>query len=771
MIRPNNTLKERCLSAVEESISYGIWVCSADGKCLYASPMALKALGAAQPELTDNWLSYVHPEDAPVLFNDWRRWTSRGAGTLERMFRFRFTDQKWHWVMLRACPIRDEHGRVSCFGGLLLSAEKTREKEDGLRASEQRLRLMAETLPYGIWMADPEGRMLYLSPSFLGATGLTMEQAQGYGWLRAFATQEEASRTLDRFLQSVKAGEPYEALHFLRGVDGVQKLVLCRGQPVRNPEGQVVCWVGINLDRTESSREEENVRRSEERLRTLASTIPAIIWTADTEGRITYVNERYLQEMGVKLEEVLGEGWTGQVHPEDVRELLGAWRRAVEEQTPFQYEARFQTTEGHRWYLMRAHTCVDKAGNVLEWCGTSLDVHERHEAEVALQIAKDQAETDARAKAAFLLQMTESLRKALTSVSGFAKTLQDNPWSTSADQYVGHILKGSKSLSETLNSVLEFARLEGRVVQFRPSRVDLVAAARETVHLFQTQAIDKGISIGVESRQENVWVEADWTALSRVLFNVVSNAVKVTEMGNVILTVRPEGNGGAIEVQDTGPGITAAVRETLFSPVWREGHDRKKGSGLGLAIARQLVECMGGTIRVDSEPGAGAIFTIWLPARRGSRPVAPPRHLDFSEIKAEPAPAPKPVAEKPKPAFLFIGGDQDTCRSVEIVFQREANLTFADDTQVGLFFVGKDHYDAVFVDADPPKGSEAAEFIQLLRQEPNGAHLPAVALSSSSEIEDLERLQAAGFNDLLQKPLARDAVEALMQRLANPEVS
>ncbi len=248
--------------------------------------------------------------------------------------------------------------------------------------------------------------------------------------------------------------------------------------------------------------------------------------------------------------------------------------------------------------------------------GVLLDVTGQVEREAALRDARDRAQDAARAKSDFLANMSHEIRTPLTAIIGFAQILREETGNDYHD-LVGPIESGGVRLLETLNSVLDLARMEAGHHDLTLAPVDAAAEVHAVVGLLGGRAAEKGLALTASAEAGLPAVLADRPALSRILANLVSNAVKFTDAGRVLVSARTAGTSVEIRVSDSGSGMTPDFLEALYEPFRQEstGWGRKhEGTGLGLTITRQLVEGMGGTIAVESALGHGSTFTVSLPA-------------------------------------------------------------------------------------------------------------------------------------------------------------
>src|SRR5467141_3430047 len=259
-------------------------------------------------------------------------------------------------------------------------AERERAQE-ALRRSEDRLRLVIDTIPHQIWSGPPDGSLDFCNAQWLSYMGFSQEEVQGEGWQRMLHP-DDRERVLIAWVESVAQGTPYEQEERHRAADGQYRWFLSRGVPLRDSEGRIVRWYGTNTDI-------EDRKVAEDRLRLVIDTLPALAWSKLPDGSADFLNQRFREYTGLSVEEGLGWGWMRKAfHPEDRAEE--EWRAAFAAGHPFEKEARLRRADGaYRWFLHRAVPLRDPQGKVAKWYGTTTDIEDRKRAEEALQEAQD----------------------------------------------------------------------------------------------------------------------------------------------------------------------------------------------------------------------------------------------------------------------------------------------------------------------------------------------------------------------------------------------
>lgn len=245
------------------------------------------------------------------------------------------------------------------------------------------------------------------------------------------------------------------------------------------------------------------------------------------------------------------------------------------------------------------------------------DITERKQYERHLLEAKERAEEIARLKSTLLSNISHEIRTPLAGVIGFAEVLEeelDEPHR----ELAALIRDSGRRLLETLNTLLDLARIEAGAFVLTPEPFDAADEVRQSVRIFQRMIDDKGLRLELDLPDGPLPVYLDRNGFHRIVVNLVSNAVKFTDEGMIRVGLATEGDWLRLQVQDTGVGIDPKFLPHIFEEFRQENNGLTRahqGSGLGLAITHRLVEMMGGRIEVQSEKGKGTTFTVWLPLR------------------------------------------------------------------------------------------------------------------------------------------------------------
>lgn len=259
-------------------------------------------------------------------------------------------------------------------------ALNARRAEAAARRSEEGLREVIETMPAMAWSALPDGSNAFVNRQWAEYTGLSAEQTAG--WLST-VHPEDASGHTEKWRQSLATGQPLEHEVRLRRIaDGQYRWFLVRGMPLRDEHGGVLKWYGIATDIEDHKRADEALRASERELNLIINTIPALSWSARTDGTADFFNQHYLDFVGLSAEQAQDWGWTVAVHPDDLGGLAGSWQSIMATGKVGEAEARLRRFDGeYRWFLFRANPLRDESGNIVKWFGINTDITARKRAE------------------------------------------------------------------------------------------------------------------------------------------------------------------------------------------------------------------------------------------------------------------------------------------------------------------------------------------------------------------------------------------------------
>lgn len=448
------------------------------------------------------------------------------------------------------------------------------------------------------------------------------------------------------------------------------------------------------------------------------------------------------------------------IHEEDRASIASHLRNAAAGQSGNDIAFRLLQKGGQlRWAAVSWQTLYDDAGRSLGYRTSIRDISSRKQAEEALRHAHREAERASRAKSRFLAAASHDLRQPLQAINMFVAALKVSAGADESGEIIASIQESLRATDELLDALLDVSRLDAGVLQprLRPVAVADLVDRMETE--FASQAARKGITLRTVTSSRVV--RTDPTLLERVLRNLVSNAVRYTESGRILIGCRRRGRNLRLEVWDTGIGIPADKLGAVFEEFYQLGNperDRTHGLGLGLAIVDRVSSLLGYRIDVRSIPGQGSMFAIELPN---------------DPQLVMPAPAPAPAGDTPDAGALagrlIVAIDDEPMqrRAMRELFGRwgceVVDGASAAEALARLVELQRPP-DAIVADYRLRKEMNGVQAIKTLRSG-LGRTIPGVILTGDTEPARLREAEASGF-ELLHKPVDTERLFAVLARMA-----
>lgn len=512
-------------------------------------------------------------------------------------------------------PVYDASGK-SYIGVVAFDVTRQKESEKALRKSEQYNRDLIEKSPGLICTHTLEGVLLSVNPAAAKSLGYDPKELVGRSLCDFLPAERQP--LFQEFLRQIEINNGLSGTMRVLGKNGEER-TWSYTNTIYEQDG-VPYVLGHAFDITESRRAEVALHESERRVRNLLEHSPVGIALTDAKGGVMFVNERWCKMSGLTLEQARGEGWTNAIHPKDRRRIFKEWK----EKSPFEeettYEFRFLTREGKiTEVITRAIKQYDEKGVFSGHLSTISDITEIKRLSADLKEARDAALESARMKSEFLANMSHEIRTPMNGVIGMTDMLLTTGLDAEQREHAEIIKTSADGLLNIINDILDFSKIEAGKLNFETIPFNLLHTVESTIELFAAPAQRKSIEIAslIES-DINPNLCGDPGRLRQVLNNLIGNAVKFTEKGEVTIRVAKESENGQncrlrFYISDTGIGIKPEEQRYLFQAFTQaDGSMTRKfgGTGLGLAISKQLIELMDGEITVESAPGEGSVFSF-----------------------------------------------------------------------------------------------------------------------------------------------------------------
>jgi PAS domain S-box-containing protein len=569
------------------------------------------------------FVSLIHPDDRQRVIDGARRCASEGVD-LDEEFRIVRPDGSERWAVDKGKTVFGDDGKPRYLIGACVDVTDRRVRDEQFRA-------LAETIPQLAWMADPTGARDWFNQRWYDYTGATRDEPKGWGW-RKFHHPDYVDRVFDGIRRSWETGEPWEDAFPLRGKDGQYRWFLSRAQPIRDADGNVIRWFGTSTDINELREAElardralAEAKTERERLYEVFMQAPAAITVYEgPEHVFTVANALYYEAVGKRdiigrtvrdvLPELVGQGFF---------ELLDAVYSSGTPYSAHEHVVRLdRDADGvpEQYYFDFVYQPLKNAGgSTFGILVHAMDVTSQVHARKEIAAARAEAERANKAKSEFLAAMSHDLRTPLNAIGGFADLVAEGvygPVTEDLRKAMARIRRAASHLLTLINDILSFAKIEAGRVQLRIADVPVEEVVASAGTLIEIQAAKKGLSYAARPGTDPVRVHADRERTTQILTNLLTNAVKFTDAGSIVVGWRADGRAVRIDVRDTGRGIPADKLVCVFEPfvqAGRSAEEQQQGVGLGLAISRELARAMGGDLTVESVVAQGSTFTLRLP--------------------------------------------------------------------------------------------------------------------------------------------------------------
>jgi PAS domain S-box-containing protein len=512
---------------------------------------------------------------------------------------------------------------------------------------------------------------------------------------------------------------------------------------------------------------EEALRQGEERFRSLVEATVAIVWNTPASGEFETEQPGWSAFTNQTFDQLKGWGWLDAVHPDDRPNTATVWSAAVAARSLYQVEHRLRRHDGeYRHMLVRAVPILAKEGGIREWVGVHTDIDAERKAEAAMREAKEAAEAATRTKSEFLANMSHEIRTPLNGIIGMTELALDTELAPAQREYLGMVKLSADHLLTVINDILDFSKIEAGKLDLECVDFDLRDTLDDTVATLAMRAHKKGLELADHVAPDVPdSLAGDPHRLRQIVVNLIGNAIKFTERGEVVLRtdVRSRTEERVclhFAVSDTGIGIAPEQQRKLFRAFSQADTSTTRkygGTGLGLAISARMVQMMGGEIWLESEIGQGSTFHFTIPFGLARGPVAQPVSGEPTQVHGLP---------------VLVVDDNATNRRIleEMLTNWGMRPTVVEGGRQALAALERargegEPFALVLLDAMMPE-MDGFTLADRIGQDVSLAAPTLMMLSSANRREDAARCQKLAVSAYLTKPVKQSTLlDAIMTAL------
>lgn len=623
---------------------------------------------------------------------------------------------------------------------VLVDITDRKNKEIAIAQSRDFYLKIFENFPSIVWRADTDGKVIYLDKNWSRFTGVPEEGGLGLKWLN-FVHPEDRGKCHEVYRNCFHKRLPYDLDYRMLSSSGEYRWIQSMSRPFYDIEGRFDGYIGTGLDITDRKIAEEGLKRYQ----ILSEKARDIIMFLDKDGKIIEVNEAAIKAYGYSREEIT------KLTIFDLREPGTLVRRHMDkaDREGVFFQTKHKKKDGS-WLPVEVSSKGTIVNGKTVIVSIIRDITERKKVENILKEAKEQAEIANKAKSEFLANMSHEIRTPLNGIVGMVDLTLLTKLNHEQKENLMIVKSCANSLLKVINDILDFSKMEAGKLVIESINFDIKILIENIIKVHSPRAIEKGIELNYAfSSTIEQYLVGDPSRLKQILNNLISNAIKFTESGEVWLKVKKidaKENGSHIQftVEDDGIGISEEKLEDIFesfSQVDGSFTRRFGGTGLGLAISKQLAEMMGGTLWVESREGIGSKFHLNLEFELGTKIEAP--SLQPSKIR-----------KADRSCRILLSEDDKVNQMVitRILEDRGYSVDTASNGVEAIEMHEKNVYDIILMDIQMPvmDGIEAAKQI---RAKETNKHTPIIAITAYALKGDREKFLSQGMDEYVPKPI------------------
>ncbi|WP_077924346.1 PAS domain S-box protein [Spirosoma sp. 209] len=751
-----------------DGMADGVWELNLQTQTITRSARYRQMLGYTLDEFPDTvqiWMDLLHPQDRAAMADPGLRPYEEGLRqSHETTYRLLAKDGSYRHIVDRGQVVSySADGKPLMMVGISTDVTEQKRLEEDLRRNLNRLANLIANFQDGILLEDENRSIVLVNQHFCDMFSVPLAPDQLIG-LDCSGMAEQSKHYF---------AEPEPFVERVNQLLRDQKLVI--GEELLLADGRVLerDYVPVFLDNvytghlwkysdiTKRKRADDAALRQKEKYQRIIENINLGLIEVDLDDRIVYTNQSFCAMSGYRADELIGEIAT------DVL-LRGQNVSFMKEKSESRlsgkmdaYEVAVTSKGGEAmWWLISGAPLYSETGQVIGSTGIHLDITKQKQLESELRIAKQEAENSARAKELFLANMSHEIRTPMNAILSLGQQLTKTPLNEQQQFFLRMINTAGSNLLVIINDILDFSKIEAGQLSLEKIGFDMAELLRSAVHVMTHNADKKGLGLSLQLDGGIAPVLlGDPYRLNQILLNLIGNAIKFTDRGRVDVHCTYQQHHQmqtiSITVADTGIGMDPQFQRNLFTKFTQEDGSigrRYGGTGLGMSITKQLVDLMGGTIRVRSVKNEGTTVTVQLTLPIGTETDKPAQSQEIGQTGA--------LSSR----RILLVEDNEMNRLVVTTILDPYNMVIIEATNglEAIELLRTESVDLVLMDVQMPV-LDGLEATRIIRRDISTS-LPIIALTASAIRKEKEACYQAGMNDFLAKPFDE---KNLIGKLAN----
>lgn len=671
-----------------------------------------------------------------------------------------------YWVNIQCQPIRNQEGQLTGFFAIEENITEKKLASQRLLESEKRLSSLITNLQAAILVEDEHRRIVLTNPLFCEMFGIPVPPDQLIG----ADCSQSAEQVKHLFLHSETfVNDISHILHQKQLVLG-DVLELADGRffsrdyiPIYIDEqyrGHLWKYTDITAERLAQNA----LLIREEKYRSIIANMNLGLLEVDVDEVIQFANNSFCEMSGYTMSELVGKSAPDLFTEQDMQVISSGKNEIRRQGISDAYEIRVRNKTGdYKWWLISGAPRFNDAGEMVGSIGIHLDITEQKVLQEELRQAKEQAENAQAAEQEFLANMSHEIRTPLNAIAGMTYLLQDTSVNREQKEYLEVIQSSTEILLRLVTNILDISKIEAGKIEANEREIDLMRMLKGLEKTIRIQHKNTAVKVFFDYPKNPVkYVVSDDLLITQILLNILTNASKFTETGEIRLHAELYSNQDDkvllnVVISDTGKGISREEQAHIFDKFIQAGDEesRAKGSGLGLAITKKLVEFLNGTIHLESTPGKGSRFTIMLPLKKAKQH---PKQIAHRETPANPL-------YELNGYRVLVAEDNEVNRTYigKLLHKWGVLYDFAmHGEEVLPMLRAKGPYDLILMDLQMPFKDGIEATIDVRNSGEAFSDIPIIGVSATAIIGLKHKARESGINEFVSKPYTPSQLQSAM---------